>query len=324
MRRASLRAAAAVLGLLAAGPIARAQQLPAPTPQPPADGSKPAEKLADEPALVAQGVALRLQGHDEAAFEVFSHAWERFRTPRASAQMGLAAQALGRWVVAETQLAGALASDDAWVAGKRKTLEDALTVVRKRIGSLEVLADVPGADVLVNGQIVGQLPLPAPLRLPAGTVVLQVQAKGYVQVQRSVMVEGGQLARESFQLARVTPVIPLSAATSEAASATAAPSAGAPLLSASDAPPPAAGGGDTRRRRILYGAIGLTAAGLGLSTWSGIDTLSARDAYVERPTEQGYRDGLGLQRRTNVLMIGTGIVAAGALAWALITDWGAP
>jgi PEGA domain len=315
-------AAALSILLLAAPALARQDNKPDSKPDTSAEPAQTGpEKAGDEPSLIAQGVALRLQGHDAAAFEVFSHAWERFRTPRAQAQLGLAAQALGRWTMAETHLAGALQSDDAWVAGKRKPIEDALVVVRKRLGSLEVLADVDGAEVLVDGKSMGRLPLAAPLRLPAGTVVLQVQAGGHVPVQRSVMVEGGQLARESFQLVKLTPVIPLA----PAAAAPAAPSA-PPLLNASDQPAPAPllGSGDTRRRRVLYGAIGLTVAGAALTTWSGLDTLSARDRYVERPTEMGYTEGIGRQRRTNLLLLGTGLVAASALAWALITDWGAP
>ena len=43
---------------------------------------------------------------------------------------------------------------------------------------------------------------------------------------------------------------------------------------------------------------------------------------MARPTEQGYRDGVGLQRRTNALVMAPALLAAGALAWALLTDWG--
>ncbi len=286
----------------------------------------PPVKPVDEPSLISQGVALRVQGQDAAAFDLFSIAWERYRTPRSQAQMGLAAQALGRWAIAETQLAGALLADDSWISGKRKTLEDALATVRKRLGSLEVLANVAEAQVLVDGQTVGQLPMSAPLRLPTGTVVLQVQASGYVPVQRSVMVEAGQLARESFQLVRSSGGPPpggLSLAAAVSAPAVAEP-VGAPLIATSDRPAATAFGGDTQRRAILYGAVGVAAAGIALSTWSGLDTLSARDRYVARPSEQLYRDGVSRQRRTNLLMVSTGLLAAGALAWALLAEWGSP
>jgi hypothetical protein len=306
-----MRAAAAGLVLLLLPAASAAQQAPEP------EGEK-GEK--DESSLIARGVELRLQNKDADAFEVFSQAWERFQTPRAQAHVGLAAQALGRWALAETHLESALRSDDPWVVGKRKTLEEALAIVRKRLGSLEILADVSGVDLLVDGQPTGKLPLERPLRLPVGTVVLQLQADGYVPVQRSVTIAGGQLGRESFRLVRVAP-LPSPARVAQMA----VPAPGvSPGLAVSDRITPAAGNGDTRRRRILLGAVGLTAVAGGLATWSGVDTLAARDRYVERPTEAGYRDGLARQRRTNLLLISTGVVAAGALAWALLTSWGGP
>jgi hypothetical protein len=312
------RAAAAMLALLASAsaPMAAGAQEAPTTP-----------KAADEPGLVAEGVALRQKGHDSAAFDVFSHAWERFRTPRAQAHLGLAAQALGRWALAETHLQGALESEDPWVGGKRKLLEDALVVVRRRLGSLEVLANVSEAEVLVDGQVVGQLPLGTPLRLPAGTVVLQVQAGGHVTVQRTVTVEGGQLSRETFHLVRSSPGAgPGADSGSSPPLAGGAPPVEAPatssLFTTSDRPSLLTS--DIWRRRILYGAIGLTALGVGLTTWSGLDTLSARDRYVARPTEQLYNEGIGRQRRTNALMLTTGLVAAGTVAWALLSEWGAP
>jgi hypothetical protein len=269
----------------------------------------------DEARLVAQGVQLRVQGQDEAAFQLFTQAYERYHTPRAQAQLGLAAQALGRWAVAETHLQAALVADnDPWIVDKRAALQEALTVVRRRLGSLEVLADVTGAEVLVDGQSMGRLPLAGPLRLAAGTVVVQVQAAGYVPVQRPVLVSAGQLARESLRLVRM--VLP------SAAPPVAAVGPSRPLLLAADrAPDGRDERSDARRRRVLYILMGATAVGAGLSGWSAADTLTARDRYVADPTEAGYRAGLGKQRRTNMALLGTGLVAAGTLAWGLITAW---
>jgi hypothetical protein len=192
-------------------------------------------------------------------------------------------------------------------------------VVRKRLGSLEVLSDVAGAEVMVDGQGVGKLPLSAPLRLPAGTVVLQVQAPGYLPVQRSVMVQAEQLGRESFQLVRLQQAAPALPPTAAAPPVPAA--AGAPLsLSAPNSPEAVASG--TSRRGVLWGGLAATALGIGLTTWSGLDTLSARDKYVATPTEQGYHDGVGRERRTNILLISTCVVAATTVAWGVITNWG--
>ena len=35
-----------------------------------------------------------------------------------------------------------------------------------------------------------------------------------------------------------------------------------------------------------------------MALWSGLDTLSARDKYVDAPTKDGYDKGVSRQRRT--------------------------
>jgi hypothetical protein len=65
---------------------------------------------------------------------------------------------------------------------------------------------------------------------------------------------------------------------------------------------------------VPLAALGATAVAGALTIWSGVDTLSARDAYVEMPTEAGYEDGVGLQTRTNVLIgVTVGLAAVTAV-----------
>jgi hypothetical protein len=306
---------------------ARAQEAPRPSGEAPPPVGLVLDD-ATEASLVNEGIKLRQEKRDAAAFETFSRAWERFHTPRSEAHLGIASQALGRWALAETHLVSALeASDDRWIVAHHRELEAALKVVRKRLGSLDVLAEVPageaapGGEILVDGQLQGKLPLAAPLRLPAGTVVVQVQAPGYLPVQRPVTIEAEQLARESFRLVRAQATLPPAG---PPAAAQPAPPSSVELL----APPTVVGARASaeeaphRRLGVIWGGIGVTLLGAGLSTWSGLDTLSARDRYVESPTESGYRDGVSRQRRTNMLLVGTGVLAAATVAWGLITSWG--
>lgn len=68
---------------------------------------------------------------------------------------------------------------------------------------------------------------------------------------------------------------------------------------------------------------GLTAVSAGLLVWSGLDTLSARDAYVQSPSEAGYNDGVALELRTNVLVVSTAVLGVTtAVVGALFTRWG--
>src|SRR5262245_14916190 len=65
---------------------------------------------------IARGVALRRQGRNAEALAEFQKAYARDPSPRALAQIALAQQALGNWVVAETGLVDALAArNDPWI-----------------------------------------------------------------------------------------------------------------------------------------------------------------------------------------------------------------
>jgi hypothetical protein len=56
--------------------------------------------------------------------------------------------------------------------------------------------------------------------------------------------------------------------------------------------------------------------------WSGLDTLTARDAYVANPTGPGYEDGVGRELRTNVLIGVTAALGVATVTGALFfTDW---
>ncbi len=162
----------------------------------------------DADALISQGLALREQGKDDQALEVFRKAEHKQKTPRATAQVALAEQALGMWMLAETHLSAALADGaDPWIAKNRAALEGALATIQKHIGSLEVRASVAG-EVFVDGALVGTLPRQTPLRLETGPRQVEVRAEGYYPVSRSVLVSNDGMARETFTLSKLPPTPP--------------------------------------------------------------------------------------------------------------------
>jgi len=154
----------------------------------------------DADALIRQGVQLRTDGRDEEALEHFRRAHALTPTPRSLAQIGFAEQALGEWVAAMTHLTEAAEADDPWIARNRAALDQALEVIRQRVGRLEVRGGVPGALVFVDGVEMGRLPQPHPVFVAAGTVELRVEAEGYAPVSRSIEVTAGSLARETVRL----------------------------------------------------------------------------------------------------------------------------
>ena len=158
-------------------------------------------QTADVNALVHEGVELRRAHRDAAALRVFQRAWEVSHAPRVLAQIGFAELALGHWVDAEAHLTEAMGSaSDPWVTEHRALLQEALGDVGHHVGSLDVTANVAGAEVRVEGQRVGALPLPRPVRVVAGTTTLEVLAPGFLPVRRGLVVTPGALTRETVTL----------------------------------------------------------------------------------------------------------------------------
>lgn len=159
---------------------------------------------ADADGALRRGVELRARGDDEGALTAFRSAYALRPTAHARGQMALAELALGRWAEAEAHLREALEDrHDAWIARHRPTLVEAAATIEGHLGSLEVRGDSAGAEVFLDGRAAGVLPLAAPLRVPAGRVVLEVRAAGYITAQRQVTVIAGQTAREEVALVAV-------------------------------------------------------------------------------------------------------------------------
>jgi hypothetical protein len=163
-------------------------------------GVAAAQTSCDEEA-VRIGNALRRAGRDDEALEHFRQAWEACHTPRARAQMALAEAALGRWLDADAHFGETLASGgDPWIERNRVQLEAVRAQVLGHIGYLELRGGVPGAEVLLDGRLVGTMPLGEPLRLVAGSVTLTVRSPGYQALTRPTLIAGGQLRQESIEL----------------------------------------------------------------------------------------------------------------------------
>jgi hypothetical protein len=218
----------------------------------------------DEEALIKRGLELREKGDDEAALREFRRAHELSRSGRALAQVALAEQALGRWVDAESHLIEAVRHEqEPWVARNLRLLRQALTDIQSHLGSLELSGGAAGAEVRINGAPAGTLPMASALRVPAGTVALEVRAPNHLPMLRTVIVPAGGLAREPLVL---VPIL----------SSAEAPPARPPAHVDSPPPPdsgpasatiatPAAGGWSTRRKLgagLVAGGVASLAVGI--------------------------------------------------------------
>jgi hypothetical protein len=155
----------------------------------------------DEDMLIRRAIQLRKQGNDRAALEDLKHAYGITQSPRAAAQLGFAEQALGLWTQAEEHVREALgAPEDKWIRQNQATLEEALATIRAHLGRVLVEGGQPGAQVSVNGQPVGSLPLADAVSVAAGPVDIEVRAAGYAPALKTIKVAPGEYARVPFTL----------------------------------------------------------------------------------------------------------------------------
>jgi hypothetical protein len=200
-------------------------------------------------ALIARGIRLRKAGDDRGALSAFERAYAEQGSLQALAQMALAEQALGRWVVAHEHLERALAArSDGWIDAHRATLEAAREEIASRLGQLEVSCNVAGARVEVDGQAIGRTPLARALPLVAGQSVLKLSAPGYFSVTRQVQVDARSLSRVDVVLTRVP-------------SEGAAPAPAAPERVRSGAGDAGSAPSSTAHDVLMYSSLGLAALG---------------------------------------------------------------
>lgn len=163
-----------------------------------------ADADSDAEVLEKQGIDLRRQGQDLAALPLFKRAFKLAPNGRSAGQLGLCEMALGAWVDSEEDLGNALShSDESWVNANHAALERAFNEVHRHVGGLEVVGTPAGASVYVGGHLAGVLPLPKPIRIARGRIVLKVDAAGFDPVEREVAI-GPAPAREMVNLGRST------------------------------------------------------------------------------------------------------------------------
>ena len=212
------------------------------------------DPAADVDAIIKKAVELRQQGKEQEALAELRRAAAIANPPRLSAQTGFAEQALGLWAAAEKHLKEALDQGaDPWIAKHRARIEQSLAFVRDHLATLDVWGSPEGAEILVNGEPMGTLPLASPLRVAAGTTQLSVRAKGFTPALRTLELAAGSNERERVVLLAQELPPP-----GEASPATTTPGPAESLLSQ---PAPAEEHPSIARRWWFWTAAGVVVAG---------------------------------------------------------------
>jgi hypothetical protein len=155
----------------------------------------------DAQSLLARGIERRTQRRDAEALDLFRQAYALEPSLRARAQIGLAEQATGDWIAAETDLNAVVdAPSDPWVARNLPAIQTALDGVRSHLASISVSTNAPNATLWVDGVKRGNLPLESPARTPIGDVTLTVRAEGYEPFEERVALTPGAVLQQQVSL----------------------------------------------------------------------------------------------------------------------------
>lgn len=270
-------------------------------------------------ALLSQGVELRKTGDDRRALAAFEQAFALESSAQALAQRALAEQALGLWLDAHEHLSAALAepATDAWIVEHRAALDSALREISAQLGSLEVSCNVVGAEIRLDGRLLGKTPLPGPLKTVAGRGVVQVSSAGYFEVTRQVQIDAGGLSRVEVTLVKEP---------AESASAANAATSGGDGRATAAA---AAHEQSSARDVFMYTSLGLGALGVAVGVTGVVmrqinikayndDARCSRIQGVPRSDE--CPDEAAAYRRGEALAIG-GFAAAGVFGGMTLYLW---
>ncbi|MBV9950203.1 MAG: PEGA domain-containing protein [Myxococcales bacterium] len=172
-----------------------------------ADDSPRSDATFEE--LLKQGIALRRAGNDEAALAVFLDL-EKMNpdSVRVLLHVSTAAQATGRWVMAYDYLQRAENHrDDPYFQRHKGAIETVEWTIAQRVGQFRALGSPTGAEVRLNGQLVGTLPMVGVRPVEIGSYVLEVTKPGYYPMRRPITIAAGSgLTQESVELREQSPV----------------------------------------------------------------------------------------------------------------------
>jgi hypothetical protein len=247
----------------------------------------------EQRAREVERTALRAagEGRKEEAVERYRAAWALFKDPWFQCNLGGLEAEMGRARDATQSLSMCLRllkPEDKQLVGEKA--ERILKEVRAQVGALTVEANVPDAEVAVDGKVVGKLPLPDPIFLDPGSHAVEVKAPGYQSDVKVAVMRAGtsMLIRMRLDPMRVEVAPPPperapSEPAKEAKSPIPAPAPVAPVVSAKasvlipareeGAEPPRA----PARTVVILGGLGLGIAGAVVGTAGLMAAGAARE-----------------------------------------------
>ena len=238
--------------------------------------------------LFQKGKALYASGKVRDAREALLSAWTLKRSYDIAANLGTVELELGMNRDAAEHLTYSVRTFPS--TGKKKNLavtKQQLDEARKQVGALSIKANVDGAEVLVDGAVVGRAPMVDEVFVEAGARTVEAKSSGFATGRVVVQVaKGGTEGVTLTLVAVVAPVASVGAPPGPpSGSAVVAPLV--PAGSSTGAPPPppprpqGEEGGASRALLVTGGVAGGVALGMGV-VFAVLSNGKARDADTRR------------------------------------------
>lgn len=193
-------AAAAPAPAAAAAPAAPAAGDAAATP---AEPVKPlSETLTGEALAEYDSASLLFRDGDYAgALTKFNHAFELANDPRLLWNIAVCEKNLRHYANVHKLVTRYLAEGGNYLSAEdRMSAQALLDVIASFVSTLTVTTTPAGADILVDGKVVGKTPLPEALNIDMGSHKIAASLEGYVTQERAIELLGGRGTDVAFQL----------------------------------------------------------------------------------------------------------------------------
>lgn len=192
-----------------AAPAATAPEAPAPSASsapsaPDAERVPTAAEKEEARSHFEKGLALMGEDAWAAALAEFLLSIELYPTRNARINSAACYQKLQRFDDALDSYEELLRAYPNLPADDKVLAQRAITELRTRVGTFDVVGGEPGATIVVSGQTRGELPLVAPLRAAAGSHVVRIFKEGFEPFETRVDLAGGQTARVEVKLVKLS------------------------------------------------------------------------------------------------------------------------
>jgi hypothetical protein len=147
-----------------------------------------------------RGVALYKEGNFAGSLVEFRRAYQIAPHYRVLYNLGRASLSLQRYADAQRSFEAYLAEGGAEVPEARRTeVQGELALLERRVARLEVVANMPGAEIMIDGESVGTSPLAHPVVVSVGRVRITALKSGKVPLERTIEVVGGDHTKVQFE-----------------------------------------------------------------------------------------------------------------------------